>query len=62
VLPGMKHHPQQFGVQMAATACLYNLTKCDLASKIHPRVLKKVVELTLTAMETFPNHYQVRCM
>jgi Zyg-11 family protein len=59
VLPGMEAHPRLFGVQMAATACLYNLTKGDLAQKIHPRILKQVVELTLTAMETFPNHYQV---
>jgi Zyg-11 family protein len=44
---------------MAATACLYNLTKGELAQKIHPKILKQVVELTLTAMENFPNHYQV---
>ncbi|GLH07966.1 Protein zer-1 homolog [Gryllus bimaculatus] len=42
------------------TACLYNLTKGDLAYKIHPKILKRVVELTLTAMETFPNHYQLQ--
>ncbi|KAK7864900.1 hypothetical protein R5R35_001989 [Gryllus longicercus] len=60
VLPGMMLHTQQFGVQMAATACLYNLTKGDLAYKIHPKILKRVVELTLTAMETFPNHYQLQ--
>lgn len=59
VLPGMKVHTQQFGLQMAATACLYNLTRGDLAHKIHPNVLRKVVELTLIAMETYPNHYQV---
>lgn len=55
----MTLHPKQFGVQMAATACLYNLTKGELALKIHPSVLKEVVELSLTAMEEFPNHYQV---
>lgn len=60
VLPGMAQHPEQFGVQMAATACLYNLTKGDLAQKIHPRVLRSVVDLTLTAMDTFPNHYQLQ--
>ncbi|XP_066996742.1 protein zyg-11 homolog B isoform X2 [Anabrus simplex] len=60
VLPGMMLHPLQFGVQMAATACLYNLTKGDLAHKIHPKILKRVVELTLNAMETFPNHYQLQ--
>lgn len=56
----MALHPKQFGVQMAATACLYNLTKGELALKIHPSILKEVVELSLTAMEEFPHHYQVR--
>ncbi|XP_049783276.1 protein zyg-11 homolog B-like isoform X2 [Schistocerca cancellata] len=60
VLPGMIVHADQFGVQMAATACLYNLTKGDFALKIHPTVLKQVVELTLQAMETFPSHYQLQ--
>ncbi|KAL0277796.1 UNVERIFIED_CONTAM: hypothetical protein PYX00_004958 [Menopon gallinae] len=60
VLKGMALHPTQFGVQMAATACLYNLTKGELAEKIHPSVLKEVVELTLTAMENFPDHYQMQ--
>lgn len=60
VLPGMRLHPEAFGVQMAATACLYNLTKGELASKIHPRILARVVELSLVAMETFPNQYQLQ--
>ncbi|XP_043289937.1 protein zyg-11 homolog B-like isoform X2 [Venturia canescens] len=60
VLPGMRAHPQEFRVQMAATACLYNLTKGELASKIHPSVLKQIVDLTLTAMESYPNHYQLQ--
>lgn len=51
---------ESFPVQMAATACLYNLTKSDLASKIHPSVLAKVVESTLDAMERFPNHNQLQ--
>ncbi|KAL7289258.1 hypothetical protein TKK_0017195 [Trichogramma kaykai] len=60
VLPGMRAHPQEFRVQMAATACLYNLTKGELATKIHPSVLKQIVDLTLTAMESYPNHYQLQ--
>jgi len=51
---------ESFPVQMAATACLYNLTKSDLASKIHTSVLAKVVEATLDAMERFPNHNQLQ--
>ncbi|XP_012283903.1 protein zyg-11 homolog B [Orussus abietinus] len=60
VIPGMKAHPLEFRVQMAATACLYNLTKGELATKIHPSVLKQIVDLTLTAMESYPNHYQLQ--
>ncbi|RZF46386.1 hypothetical protein LSTR_LSTR007919 [Laodelphax striatellus] len=60
VLPGMQQHPQAFAVQMAATACLYNLTKGDLAGKIHPRILARIVDLSLVAMETFPEHYQLQ--
>lgn len=60
VLPGMRNHPSQFGVQMAATACLYNLTKGELSLKIHPNLLKQVVSLTLKAMKNFPNHYQLQ--
>lgn len=59
VLPGMKNHPKQLGVQMAATACMYNLTKGELGPKIHPACLQQVVHLTLQAMENFPNHQQV---
>lgn len=55
---GMSNHPNQFGVQMAATACLYNLTKGELSLKLHPSLLKQVVSLTLNAMKTFPHHYQ----
>lgn len=60
VLPGMKSHPKQLGVQMAATACLYNLTKGEVSQKIHPACLRKVVELTLLSMENFPKHQQLQ--
>jgi Zyg-11 family protein len=55
----MEAHPGLISVQMAATACLYNLTKGDLVHKIHRSILKQVVDLTLTAMEKFPSHYRV---
>ncbi|XP_015119052.1 protein zyg-11 homolog B isoform X1 [Diachasma alloeum] len=60
VLPGMRAHPDEFRVQMAATACLYNLTKGELATRIHPNILKQIVDLTLIAMESYPNHYQLQ--
>ncbi|XP_059151723.1 protein zyg-11 homolog B-like [Physella acuta] len=60
VLPAMKSHPKILSVQMAATACLYNLTRGDVGLKIHPVMLSKCVDLTLTAMENFPNHQQLQ--
>lgn len=56
----MREHPQEFRVQMAATACLYNLTKGESAIMIHPSILKQIVDLTLTAMESYPTHYQLQ--
>lgn len=60
VVPGMKAHPNISQVQTAATACLYKLTKDELASQIHSTILKQIVELTLTAMEVHPKHYQLQ--
>ncbi|XP_005110536.1 protein zyg-11 homolog B [Aplysia californica] len=60
VLPAMKSHPKMLSVQMAATACLYNLTRGDVGQKIHPVLLSRCVDLTLTAMENFPNHQQLQ--
>ncbi|XP_077981711.1 protein zyg-11 homolog B-like [Glandiceps talaboti] len=60
ILPGMANHRQHLGVQMAASACLYNLSKQQLADNIHISVLKDVIQLTMDAMETFPNHQQLQ--
>lgn len=60
VLPAMAAHPTKFGVQMAATACLYNLTRGELSKSIHPKLLSKGVHLTLNAMEYFPDEYQLQ--
>jgi hypothetical protein len=30
---------------MAATACLFNLSKSDLGVKIHPKILKEIVKV-----------------
>ena len=59
IIPSMKSHPRELGVQMAATACLYNLTKAEMGPKIHPHWLTAVVNLTMNAMGNFPNHQQV---
>lgn len=47
-------------VQIAGTACLFNLTKSDLASIIHPSILAKVVDATLDVMEHFPCEEQLQ--
>lgn len=60
VLPAMCRHRQVIGIQMAATACLYNLTKGKHGDKIHPRWLSQVAEATLMAMETFPEHQHLQ--
>ncbi|GFQ78435.1 protein zyg-11 homolog B [Trichonephila clavata] len=60
VLEGMKAFPLALGIQVAATACLYNLTKGSLNTKIHPNWLRKIVECTLLSMENFPNQLQLQ--
>ncbi len=55
----MAAHPKELGVQMAATACLYNLSKAEMGQKTHPHWLGRIVHLTMDAMQNFPNHQQV---
>ncbi|XP_071953528.1 protein zyg-11 homolog [Antedon mediterranea] len=60
VLPGMRAHSMHLGVQMAASACLYNLTKLQLGEEVHPSILKSMIELTLRAMRNFPAQQQLQ--
>lgn len=60
ILPAVFRHSRVIGIQMAATACLYNLTKGKIGEQLHPKILRQVVEATLTAMEMFPNHQQLQ--
>lgn len=55
----MKNHPATLNVQLAASACVFNLTKQDLAAGMPVRLLGTVTQLLLEAMRTFPNHQQV---
>uniref|UniRef100_A0A8D0CVR9 Zyg-11 family member, cell cycle regulator n=1 Tax=Sander lucioperca TaxID=283035 RepID=A0A8D0CVR9_SANLU len=59
VVLGMKNHPATLNVQLAASACVFNLTKQDLAAGMPVRLLSIVTQLLLEAMRTFPNHQQV---
>lgn len=60
VLEVMEMHHKKFGVQMAATACLYNLTRGELSKNLHPSLLSKGVSLTLYAMQHFPGEFQLQ--
>lgn len=55
----MNTHSSQSSIQLAGTACLYNLTKGQVGEQIHPHILRDVVHTTLTAMSNFPTHAQV---
>lgn len=59
VVTGMRNHPMNLPVQLAASACVFNLTKQDLALGMPVRLLADVTHLLLKAMEHFPNHQQV---
>ncbi|KFO20934.1 Protein zyg-11 like protein B [Fukomys damarensis] len=59
VVTGMRNHPMNLPVQLAASACVFNLTKQDLAAGMPVRLLADVTHLLLKAMEHFPNHQQL---
>lgn len=60
ILPVMNTHSSLSSIQLAGTACLYNLTKGQVGEQIHPHILRDVVHTTLTAMSNFPTHAQLQ--
>jgi len=60
VLRCAHEYPKTFLIQMAATACLYNLSKTELSTQLHPRILSQIVEVDMNAMENFPQHRQLQ--
>jgi len=48
------------GIQLAVTACLYDLSKAKTGENLHPRVLREIVGADLNAMEDFKNHRQLQ--
>ncbi|TNN60563.1 Protein zyg-11 [Liparis tanakae] len=56
----LKNHSATLNVQLAASACVFNLTKQDLAAGMPVRLLSTVTQLLLEAMRTFPNHQQLQ--
>lgn len=62
ILHIMSIHTNVQSVQMASTACIYNLTRSSLTNQIHVKYLTKIVQATINVMTTFPNHQQVNYM
>ncbi|XP_056388196.1 protein zyg-11 homolog B isoform X3 [Hyla sarda] len=60
VVIGMRNHPTNLPVQLAASACVFNLTKQDLAAGMPVKLLADVTHLLLEAMKNFPNHQQLQ--
>uniref|UniRef100_A0A8C5R9Z9 Protein zer-1 homolog-like C-terminal domain-containing protein n=1 Tax=Leptobrachium leishanense TaxID=445787 RepID=A0A8C5R9Z9_9ANUR len=60
VVIGMRNHPTNLPVQLAASACVFNLTKQDLAVGMPVKLLADVTHLLLEAMKHFPNHQQLQ--
>jgi Zyg-11 protein homolog len=59
ILHTMSIHMNLTSVQMASTACIYNLTRTPLTEQINVRCLAKIVRAIIHVMELFPNQQQV---
>ena len=60
ILHTMSIHTNLPSVQMASTACIYNLTRTPLTEQINVRCLAKIVRAIIHVMELFPNQQQVK--
>jgi Zyg-11 family protein len=60
ILHVMSLHPNLQSVQMASTACIYNLTRTPITEHIHVKYLADIVQATMNVMATFPNQQQVK--
>ncbi|XP_038124608.1 protein zyg-11 homolog isoform X2 [Cyprinodon tularosa] len=60
VLEAMQSHPESLHVHLVATACVFNLTKQDMAEDMPVRLMSSTVTQLLHAMKTFPNQQQVQ--
>ncbi len=59
ILRVMTTHSNIQSVQMASTACIYNLTRTPMNEQIHVKYLAQIVQATMNVMATFPDHQQV---
>lgn len=60
VLDAARNYPSVFSIQMAATACLYHLSRGAMGNRLHIKVLGDIVKTALDAMEAFPTHQQLQ--
>nr|XP_058954309.1 protein zyg-11 homolog [Pocillopora verrucosa] len=62
VLTPMEKHPDDLNIQMAATACVFNIIRergREADPQVHPRFLSKVASLVLLTMRTFLVKHQL---
>lgn len=56
ILELMQIHSKSHGVQLAATTCIFNLTRLNLYTKIPKHILSHIIASILKTMITFPNN------
>ncbi|CAF0853800.1 unnamed protein product [Adineta ricciae] len=60
ILHTMSMHNNLQTVQMASTACIYNLTRTPLTEQINVKTLGEIVQAITNVMELFPNQQQLQ--
>lgn len=56
----MRKYPQFIDIQMAATACLFDLTKDALKKKIDGKITDEIIDALLLSMNMFPNDVRLK--
>ena len=59
IVQAMSIHSSSQPVQMASTACIYNLTRSPVNAQIHVKGLAQIIRATMDVMSMFPNQQQV---
>ncbi|UJR15422.1 hypothetical protein I4U23_002367 [Adineta vaga] len=60
ILHIMSNHANIQSIQMASTACIYNLTRTPVPEQLHVKYLTGIIETIMNVMETFPNYQQLQ--
>lgn len=56
----MRRYSDSIEIQLNAIACLYSLIENDLVDRINSKQIQNAIDVTLTAMELYPNHQQLQ--